>query len=212
MAITADQIRAARALKNWSQADLAERVDMATPSIGNIESGKHNPTPQTQAAIIEAFEDAGIEFIDGGVRVKKHTVEILIGQEGFLEFYDDVYAEIKKSKEKTVCVSNVDERKFVEWQGDQLNEHSERMLKLGVRYQILIEHGDTFFPASHYADYRWMPENTFYTVPFYIYGDKLGMMVFGDEPRIYVLNEPEIAASYRKQFEEIWKKSEVPQK
>lgn len=209
MLVTPDQIRAARALKNWSQAELAERVSMATPSIGNIESGKHVASPHTQAAILEVFDDAGIEFISGGVRHKDRTVRVLHGQKGFLSFYDDVYMEVKRSKSTTVCVSNVDERKFVEWQGDQLKEHTTRMLGLGVRYKILIENGDTYFPASSYADYRWMPKDIFYTVPFYIYGDKLAMMLFKDEPRIYILNEPDIATSYAKQFNTIWEKAEV---
>lgn len=210
MFLTADQIRAARALKNWSQADLAKKVDMATPSIGNIEAGKHKPSQQTQNAIREAFEEAGIEFIEGGVRQKRHEMKILQGQRGFLEFYDDVYLEMINAKNKAVCVSNVDERKFVQWQGDQLTEHTERMVKLNVGYQILLRHGDTFFPASSYAQYRWMPEHVFYTVPFYIYGDKLAMMIFSNEPRIYVISEPEIATSYRKQFESIWTIAERP--
>lgn len=210
MLITPDQIRAARALKNWSQSELAERVDMATPSIGNIEAGKHTPTPQTQNAIIEAFEDAGIEFIDGGVRFKKHAVEILKGEDGFLQFYDDVYSEIKRSQNTVVCVSNVDERKFLEFKSENLESHTARMTELNVRYKILVQHGDTFFPASKYADYRWMPKNVFFTVPVYIYGNKVGLIIFADEPRIYVLNEPEISELHRKQFEGIWDSSEKP--
>ena len=59
------QIKAARALLGWTQADLAERARINRRTVANIESGKHVANPPTLAFIGRAFEAAGIEFIDG---------------------------------------------------------------------------------------------------------------------------------------------------
>ena len=50
------QIRAARALLNWSQADLARAANMATSSIKNIESESSSARKETLTQIYEAFD------------------------------------------------------------------------------------------------------------------------------------------------------------
>lgn len=77
--LTPAQIRAARALLNWSQLELATASGVAIQSIKNIETGKTDPRLSTATALVHALEAAGIIFladgqsVDGGpgVRLKK---------------------------------------------------------------------------------------------------------------------------------------------
>lgn len=66
--ISAAQIRAARALLDWSQRDLAALCGISQPGLANIERGVSDPRVSTLKRIQEALEDAGVEFIseDGG--------------------------------------------------------------------------------------------------------------------------------------------------
>lgn len=208
--ITPVQMRAARAMLSLSQGDVAKSLGIAANTLSNIESGQSDAPVSRLKEIQDYYESQGIEFTATGVQTKKHSVRVLEGAKGFLDFYDEVYWTVKNSSNKEIFVSNVDERKFVEWQKDQLAEHTQRMLDLGVHYKILIEHGDTFFPASSYAEYRWMPKGLFFSVPYYTYGEKLAMMIFENEPRIYILDEREISLSYRRQFEHLWTISQEP--
>ena len=208
MLVTPDQIRAARALKNWSQAELAERVSMATPSIGNIESGKHVASPQTQAAILEAFESAGIEFIDGGVRHNKHTVKSLQGHSGFAEFRADVLDEARNGA-LDICVSNVDERQFAKWGEGKVNEHyrAEMQKISGLKFRILIEEDDTHVSAG-YAEYRWLPTDRFGEISFYVYSDKIAIISFEDNDfNAFVIKHPRVSGFYRREFERLWNKA-----
>ena len=70
MEISPAQWRAARALFNWTQDKLA--VKTAAKTIRGFESGRRNPLGVTRAAIKQALEQAGIEFLDGdGVQIKR---------------------------------------------------------------------------------------------------------------------------------------------
>ena len=75
--ITGAQIRAARALLNWSSAELADRAGAARQTIVRIEQidGLPNSKVQTLVEIKNVIELAGIEFIGtpengAGVRFK----------------------------------------------------------------------------------------------------------------------------------------------
>jgi len=76
MAFTDAQCRAARALLNWTQDDLAAHAKITQKTIADFERGATHPHAQTLAKIAAAFEAAGIEFLNGerpGVRFTKRS-------------------------------------------------------------------------------------------------------------------------------------------
>ena len=64
---TPQQIKAARALLGWRQADLAQHSGVPEVTVKNVERGAHSPRVTTMKAIRKAFERAGIEFSENGV-------------------------------------------------------------------------------------------------------------------------------------------------
>ncbi len=64
--ITPAHIRAARALLDITQADLAKRAGISKTGLNNIERGHADPRTSTMAAIERVLEDAGIEFSNSG--------------------------------------------------------------------------------------------------------------------------------------------------
>jgi transcriptional regulator with XRE-family HTH domain len=64
------QCRAARALLDWSQSDLMDRCGASQKTITDFERGLTRPYRRTLTAIMVAFEAAGIEFINRGVRMR----------------------------------------------------------------------------------------------------------------------------------------------
>lgn len=81
MELTAAQIRAARALLDWSQAVLAEKTKLSVLTIRRME-GERGPERSTEAnveAVRRALEGAGVIFLEAkqnrdggpGVRLKK---------------------------------------------------------------------------------------------------------------------------------------------
>jgi transcriptional regulator with XRE-family HTH domain len=76
--ITGAQIRAARGLVRWSALDLAKRAKLGVSTVRRAElaNGPHSITIANAAAIQQALEKAGVEFIPegeekAGVRLRK---------------------------------------------------------------------------------------------------------------------------------------------
>lgn len=79
--LTAPQIRAARALLDWTQPELAKKSKLSVPTIRRME-GERGPSASTAAnveAVRRTLEEAGVVFLDSkemkaggvGVRLKK---------------------------------------------------------------------------------------------------------------------------------------------
>ncbi|WP_081274636.1 helix-turn-helix domain-containing protein [Rhizobium leguminosarum] len=62
--LTPSQCRAARALLDWSQQQLADQSKIGNATIRNFESGKSAPQHATLDVLRRCFESAGIMFID----------------------------------------------------------------------------------------------------------------------------------------------------
>ncbi len=77
MALTPSQCRAARALIDMKQEELAEASGIAVNTIRKFEGGETTPHQSNREKIREAFEKAGVIFIDRtpdagpGVRLRK---------------------------------------------------------------------------------------------------------------------------------------------
>jgi predicted transcriptional regulator len=70
------QVKAARALLDWSQEDLAGHSGVSPPTIGRLEAegGELGGRADTGEKIRRALEKAGIEFLNGdtpGVRLRR---------------------------------------------------------------------------------------------------------------------------------------------
>jgi transcriptional regulator with XRE-family HTH domain len=71
--ISPAQCRAARALLDWSQQELADKAGVGVVTVRNFEGGSRAPHNSTMDVIKRCLESAGVEFIDangGGAGVR----------------------------------------------------------------------------------------------------------------------------------------------
>jgi transcriptional regulator with XRE-family HTH domain len=74
--VTPAQCRAARGLLDWSQQDLAVDAGIGIVTVRQVEAGVTEPRRATLVVLRQAFERAGVEFIEEngggpGVRLRK---------------------------------------------------------------------------------------------------------------------------------------------
>ena len=66
ISISAAQSRAARALLDWTRAELAEKSGVSAATLADFEAGKRKPYDRTLDDVRSALEAAGVIFLDDG--------------------------------------------------------------------------------------------------------------------------------------------------
>lgn len=200
------QIRAARALLDWSQPDLARASGLATSSVKNIESECGTARKETLDAISDAFERNGIEFMPGsGVRIKSQAVTVHDNRHATADLLDDIYAHVQACSVREVLISGLDEGHSIDTDGAALlQRHIARLTEAGIRERILICEGDTRYLNAPEC-YRWLPREYFTrNAPIYIYGDRVAIHSGSLRRRAVIIENRSLAQHLRKQFDLLW--------
>jgi len=210
MSITTAQIRGARGLLDWSQAELSRRTGISTTSIGNIESGNTQARESTLTVIRTAFERGGIDFIGTeGVRLQTEFMQTYTGPDGFKDFMDHLY-DTAKSFGGEIVLFNAYPPHWIKWLGQEwFDMHAKRMADLGnkINFKITSREGEHQFISRDFAEYRWFPEELFGDRALYAYADNLAFVNFEDtNVSVVVLKQSDFAKSFRVLFNIAWEK------
>ena len=214
MIITREQIKAARAMLDWTQKELATRCDgVSEPTIKLIENGRVNSSAETLTIIRETFEDAGIEFLpQQGLRFRDDTVTILEKKSPndpiFLKLLDDVYYTLQ-GKYGELLYSFVDNSKSA----PEVIE-KERMIRAsGSTMRSLVRYEDThlIYPLD---EYRYMPKGYYLNNPALVYGDKFAVVIQAPDgmsvDKAIIIHNSAVADLKKKEFEIIWSMGNKP--
>jgi transcriptional regulator with XRE-family HTH domain len=213
MFFSLSQIRAACGLLDWSASNLAEKIGVSKQMMSAYLAGKSGMSSQNLEKMAHVLDVAGIDFTpEDGVKRKSLRTQTFHGQAGMIEFMRLVYEEAR-DRGGEFCVSNVDETIFTERFGQEEDAlYTKRMSEIKDRYKfkVLIKEGDQNFVASEYAEYRWIPAEQFHSVPFYVFGNSLAFLIFGEQTTIHVIHNAEVANAQRSQFNLAWEEAKIP--
>lgn len=213
--ITREQMKAARALLDWSQKELAEKSGVSEPTIKLIETAKIHSKPDTLLQIQESIESAGIEFLSqNGVRFREDLVTVLEKENEkdniYLRLLDDMYYTLKDNYGE-VLHSFIDNS----LSPSEVLE-KEKLLRLrGITFRHLVRYGDTHltYPSD---EYRYLPKGSYINNPVTVYGDKISFNVQSkthkNENAIIIIKNQQIAEIKRREFEILWGYGEKPHK
>lgn len=212
--ITISQIRAARALLNWSQSDLAAKARLSHTGIARIENGVNKPNSRTLDKIVMAFDRMDIEFIgQTGVKKRHGEVQLLQGKEALSAFLDDVYETCRSfgspEQPAPLYLSNIIYEDWVRKIGrDNWQQHVERMSKISDRIdvRVLVREGSFDNSANPtYAHYKTVPAATLKGESVYSYHDRLAYLKFHDDVcEILLIKQMNFAQSFRDLFSIVW--------
>ncbi len=201
--ISPAQCRAARALLNWSQPELAERCDIHVQTISNFEKESSSPSRTTLEKIIRIFLYAGILFSeDNGVKMTTNIVSIYDGDDSAHTFMENVYQDVKDAPGTEVLIYGL-----TKWGDEKETEfarnHVEKLLAAGVSRRLLVEEDYNNF-LNPKSSYRFIEKKYFPYAAFELYSDKLALREWGPNPKIVVIKEKLFADAFRKLFELAW--------
>jgi transcriptional regulator with XRE-family HTH domain len=209
--IHAGQIKAARAMLDWSQEDLAQATGLAINTIRNLEAGAISPRSATNDLIRQAIEKAGLEFIEReGVRRRLDEIQIHQGVNGCEAFFDDLRQTVHKKGGEIVCLLK-SQAMLLESCGLAPGGNLEPLERLSAVTPIKCLVTETTEPALFVPAIpcRALAEPNLSPVPYYVYGDKHALMLpeAGGLFRFVVFRSVTLAQSYRSHFGSLWERS-----
>lgn len=203
--ISTQQIKAARALLNWKQSDLAEASGVSIPAIAKIEMGTANPRQATMDALSRAFENAGLEFLGNhGVdqRQEKFSIEVMNGAKSITRVWDDINRTYH-DKGGELLLGNLDERIYLKLYGKQMRSVFHKWRELNITARALVKDDENFF-LMPLECHRAIPKMLFSQIVYYVYADKLVIADFKETPRFIMVQSKSMADAFRQQFEFNW--------
>lgn len=204
------QIRAARALLDWSQEDLAENSGLSIATIRKIETGHISPRDKTMGSIVSAMEQANVEFTPSmGVRLRSNEITVIDGEDAYLRLLDDIFHTMK-DRGGEVLVWNADNSVSPQ----SVVDSEVRMRRSGIKFRFLVEEGDThlYFPLD---EYRWVPKKYYRNTVQEVYGNKVALSLYPNMTTqkvkgVITIDSAPLAESMRNAFNFMWENCRKP--
>lgn len=204
MKFDASKIRAARALLDWGQRDLAERSGVSHMAITNLEQGKTEPQSETIEKIQNAFELAGVIITLKGVEYKDVTVTTMDGDGWYLRLLDDVYYTLLDKPDAEYLTMCADDKVST----PDVNNRLKKIRNAGIRMRQLVQEGNTYLMGA-LKEYRYIPKEQFRNNVSLIYGDKVAVIT-EHGTKAMVFKDADLSATWRNIFDVLWNKLEEP--
>ena len=202
--ITPAQCRAARALLNWSQPDLATRCNAHVQTISNFEKESSTPTKTTLEKMMLAFTLGGVSLTENdGVKRHEGIITVIEGTDAIRSHLDNLYEDLKDKPGSEILISGLSEAKPDEELRSFVEMHIQRLIKANISERLLIEEGDTNLIAPK-EWYRYIPKKHFSSTTFQLHGDKMAMHERHPTKRIVVIENKLYTEAYRKLFNFAW--------
>ena len=211
--ISPQQIRAGRALLDWTQLQLSERSGVSRASIKNIEKGITAPRMDSIEAITKAFEDSGLEFLPGnGVRERDQIVTVFEGEGTEERLLNDIYQTMLLEGGDEVLISGLEEMNPETNPKEYAlaKTHLDRLKNIGVKERILGKEGNNNYIAPWHW-YRKLPKEGFVSIPLFIYGSKIALSTDTTPYKSIVINNSLFADSCRQLFNFVWERAKTPE-
>lgn len=207
----ARQIKAARAMLNWSQEDLADAARLSIATVRKLELGYISPRLSTTSVIRQAIEKAGVEFIEPeGVRLRPHDILSFDGQDGHRAFLDDIRQTIGKPGGDILLVETQEPFLLLGQEKNACQDLNNLLDANGTTTIKCLMTDMLSLPLSTpRLEFRFISRHYVDPMPCCIYGNKFAMVVSHTALgfKIIVMHSSCAAQASQKQFLSIWEKA-----
>ena len=207
--ICLEQIKAARSLLNWSQEDLAKKSGYSLATINNIERGQYEAHSATMADIIQTFEQAGVQFIDGpGVKIDEvdFRIKAYEGEQALGLLLSKIGLALEESENESLYISGIDEgvlkQKTVE---KDLKKLFKRLGK-DVSVRILC-HKNQSDALGFFNFQKKIVADTVPLIPCFLYKNRVALVTLQNPVHVTILYNESLAEVYKALFNHLWNTS-----
>lgn len=200
------QIRAARAMIELTQEDLAREADISLATIQRIESGDEG-NARTQAKIRKALHSLGVRFTESGLIWDEFPVLFTQGnthEEAYMQLLTDAHNHLKTIKNPELLIMYADDRVSPA----SVNDKYRMIRKDNIKMRQFIKEGNDYI-LGPLDEYRYIPTKFFANRVTLIYGNRIANET-ADVRRGIVRVDPLNAEIQRNTFNMLWDMLEKP--
>jgi len=132
------------------------------------------------------------------------SVETYKGKNVLRIAFRDIITTLKEKGGEVLCTS-VDENFALEEYKALCSQYERDLLAYRITERVLIKEGVKGIFAKGTSKYKKIPERFFNRNPTQIYGTNVQIILWGNPNYLIIIRNKDIADSYRKQFELMWK-------
>jgi transcriptional regulator with XRE-family HTH domain len=194
MSITPDQLRAARALLNISQDDLARGSGVAVTSIRQFELGTTANLQQKTEGALQAFLGEKIEFIGArGVALRETKPQVLEGETVIAQMFEDIRVTLRGQENAEALFMYSDASGALQ---PKIADYCTVMHKGSFSYRsICHKNNEAAFTRMFPTDYALLPLQV-------VYGWTVAQMIGHDQ--ILLVRSAMLAKGLKQTFEMLW--------
>lgn len=204
--LTPKLAKAARALLDWQQSDLAEAAGVSLSAVKLYENGGEKTRKGTISALQAALEENGIEFPpSGGLRAVEDVTSVVryTGPDFISRWNEDIFAACTNPNEE-ILTSSTDEKW---WYHPSVREANKAFLQWMETRKIvihsLIPEGHNVFNLPKKA-YRTLPASMLGKITYCLYGDRIAFVIW-KKRQIVILRNRSVVETFRAQFTHLWR-------
>lgn len=192
------QIRAARALLDWSLKDLEEACDVTGQSISNYEVGRSTLNTANLGKVVKALEAGGVEFTPTGAQLKTTPLYYHEGPEWYLDLLEDAYETVIDHEAPLLLIENIDDKKS----SPAVIQKMRKLRDSGIEMRMTAMEGETYLLAPSHC-YRFIPKLFFKNWVVMVFGSKIAFSI-ENETRCLVIEDKDMAKAMQNRFDLMW--------
>jgi DNA-binding XRE family transcriptional regulator len=209
LAISPTQLRAARAMLDWSQGDMANASGVSLTTIRSFEMG-FVPRRNTMGKIARIVEDAGLELIESdGIKRRSGEIKIYQGPEACENFFDDMRRSLIDAGSEAGDIVALFRSRTALMAACSMTAKSLGLLDdiaAVAPVKCLLPEA---LPVGLLADafqFRLLPKQYIGPVSYFVYAQKHAVVLAegAHDFRFLVYSLPELSRGYREHFAQLW--------
>lgn len=174
--------------KNYTAIDPENLVELATQRLDSIK----NILPDLNLIKKSSADEIKVDLHKG-----KYVYKILL---------QDILSTVNKNEE--VLVYGIDDQildTMDKYTPIYLEQYFKRASKLKIFERLIVKESNKSPSKTKITNYKFIPKDKIGDTIFEVYGNKVAILLLGDPNNLIIIKNKNVADSYRKQFELLWK-------
>jgi sugar-specific transcriptional regulator TrmB len=130
-------------------------------------------------------------------------VEVYKGRNAFRIALKDILSTVKENDE--ILIFGVDDQTVMKLEPIYLRQYFNLCKRKSITERVIVKDKTKTLKEAVTSEYRFLPKQCIGNTAFEVYGNKVGLFLWSNPNYLILIENKDVANSYRKQFDLLWK-------